>query len=85
MEAAFPSTRQLVDFKSGDDDVEEAKFFDDELRRTLCECMDTPVMVVSVTGVFRSGKSFLLNLMVTYLRHLSKTVSIVPYLELLPF
>ena len=34
-----------------------------------------PVLVASVTGVFRSGKSFLLNLMVTYLEHNKQSVS----------
>ena len=33
---------------------------------------DKQVVVISITGVFRSGKSFLLNLLETYLEYYSK-------------
>ena len=38
---------------------------------------DYPAMVVSITGAHRSGKSFLMNLMVTYLQYLTDNVSTV--------
>ena len=36
------------------------------------ECKNTPFLVISVNGVKRSGKSFLCNLIICYLRHISK-------------
>ena len=39
----------------------------DRLEQLLSGVLDHPVLVVSITGEFRSGKSFLLNLMTTYL------------------
>ena len=39
----------------------------DAVKAVLREVEDLPLLVVSVTGEFRSGKSFLLNLMTIYL------------------
>ena len=70
----YTNTVQLVEFKDGDDSGKDAKFFVDNLAQTLAPCGDLPVKVISLTGVFRSGKSFLLNIIVTYLQHLQQTV-----------
>ena len=43
------------------------KFDHDSLHEALDEVENFPVMVVSISGEFRSGKSFFLNLMTTYL------------------
>ena len=74
-EKAFPSTLPIVSFLPGDDNVEKAVFHHENLAVALKGCEDIPVLVASVTGVFRSGKSFLLNLMVTYLEHHKQSVS----------
>ena len=74
-EKAFPSTLPIVSFVPGDDNVEKAVFHHENMAVALKGCEDIPVLVASVTGVFRSGKSFLLNLMVTYLEHHKQSVS----------
>ena len=69
---------QIVEFakKSKQKDGENlASFHLDVLKDIMKGTEDLPALVVSITGVFRSGKSFLLNLMLTYLSHLSENVS----------
>lgn len=69
---------QIVEFakKSKQKDGENlASFHLDVLNDIMKGTEDLPALVVSITGVYRSGKSFLLNLMLTYLSHLSKNVS----------
>ena len=36
------------------------------------QCKDIPFLVISINGIKRSGKSFLCNLIICYLRYLSK-------------
>lgn len=70
---------QIVEFGANAKEVDGKKLatFDAEkLLKLLGGCEDLPVIVVSITGVFRSGKSFLLNLLVTYLEYVSKHVSL---------
>lgn len=49
---------------------DKAVFNDHHIEAVLKSVKELPVIVVSVAGLFRSGKSCLINLMVTYLRHL---------------
>ena len=74
-EKAFPSALPIVSFVPGDDNVEKAVFHHENLAVALKGCEDIPVFVASVTGENRSGKSYLLNMMVTYLEHHNQSVS----------
>ena len=71
---------QIVEFakkskKKKSDDNSLAKFHVRKLEAIMKGVEDYPALVVSITGVYRSGKSFLINLMITYLRYLSENVS----------
>ena len=71
---------QIVEFakkskKKKSDDNSLAKFNVGKLEAIMKGVEDYPALVVSITGVYRSGKSFLINLMITYLRYLSENVS----------
>ena len=72
---------QIVEFakkskkKKSDDNNSLAKFNVRKLEAIIKGVEDYPALVVSITGVYRSGKSFLINLMITYLRYLSENVS----------
>lgn len=57
-----------------------SQFYKDNFVAVLKRVEEYPTIVVSVTGLFRSGKSFLVNLMITFLEHLQK----VGYLWVLP-
>ena len=52
-----------------------ATFHPERLAAVMYGMEKYPALVVSITGVFRSGKSFLVNLMITYLQYLSENVS----------
>ena len=49
------------------DEAVKPTLYVDRLAAVLEEVQDIPLLVVSVTGEFRSGKSFLLNLLTIYL------------------
>ena len=48
-------------------DSEKVKFFNDVIERIICGYENHPLLVISVLGKRRTGKSFLLNLLATYL------------------
>lgn len=52
------------------------KFHKEIVAQVLKNVEDYPTIVVSVAGLFRSGKSFLVNLMITFLQHLIKVSDI---------
>ncbi|XP_033114516.1 atlastin-2-like, partial [Anneissia japonica] len=57
---------QIVDIKNN-----KLVLYEEKLAGILMQAQlkDIPVMVVSVAGLFRAGKSFLLNLLVKYFSH----------------
>ena len=56
-------------------DISHTEFNVGKLEAMMKGVEDYPAMVVSITGAYRSGKSFLMNLMVTYLQYLTDNVS----------
>ena len=56
-------------------EISGAKFNVGKLEAIMKGVEDHPAIVVSITGDYRSGKSFLMNLMVTYLQYLTDNVS----------
>ena len=72
--ASGDMTLPLVTFKQGDEAAKNSKFHEESLSSALYGFEEYRLLIVSVTGVFRSGKSFLMNLMVTFLQHLSEKV-----------
>ena len=64
----------ILDFEHTEDENIQP-IFNDELFAEIFrqpDCQDIPFLVVSVEGAVRSGKSFLCNLMVCYLRNLAQ-------------
>ena len=65
-------TERIIQFERDQGGKPVVEFQHEVLSDALISCRDKPVVVICVTGEFRSGKSFLLNLLVTFLNHLSK-------------
>ena len=65
-------TDRIIQFERDTEGKPIVTFDHDVLATALRGCEKKPVLVICVTGEFRSGKSFLLNLLVTFLNHLSK-------------
>ena len=80
----YTKVEQIVDFAKNSQtkaaDGSLANFYPGVLQKILLTPRCDKALVVSITGVFRSGKSFLLNLMITYLNHLNKYVSWFKYM-----
>ena len=77
----YTKVEQIVQFaekSQSKSDGSLATFYPGAMEKILLAPKCDRALVVSITGVFRSGKSFLLNLMITYLNHLSKYVSLLP-------
>jgi len=55
----------IVTFESGQPQIKE-----EELLKVLEKVANLPLVIVSMIGVARSGKSFLLNLYINYLTYL---------------
>ena len=51
-----------------------------EILNSVPNARDKPIMLQAVAGAFRTGKSFLLNLHVSYLEH-QKKVSLIPNIK----
>ena len=55
----------------------------EQVIQTRPEIKDLPTIVISIGGVTRSGKSFLLNLLVNYMTHIEKvnytTTKLLPF------
>ena len=64
-------TLQIAEFELVEGKV-KARLHSEVLERSLQDVGSHPLLVVSISGVFRSGKSFLLNLMLSYLNSMSK-------------
>ena len=67
--ASLTTPRTVVDF---DDATASYKLSEIESLITGADAWDTEVFVLSITGVFRGGKSFLLGLFQTYLDYICK-------------
>jgi len=57
----------IVTFESGQPQIKEK-----ELLKVLEKVGNLPLVIVSMIGIARSGKSFLLNLYINYLTYLEK-------------
>ena len=66
------NTKKIIEFEKDQDEKPVAVFNNKALDEALEGFENVPILVICVTGEFRSGKSFLLNLLVTYLNHLNK-------------
>ena len=68
-----PSARavQLVQFEENSN---RPFFSEDELKKVVCSpaVRDLPTIVISIGGVARSGKSFMLNLFISYLSYVEE-------------
>ena len=68
-----PSARavQLVQFEENSN---RPFFSEDELKKVVCSSAvrDLPTIVISIGGVARSGKSFMLNLFISYLSYVEE-------------
>lgn len=60
---------QLVEFEEG---TNNPIFFPDRLQRTLKNVEHLPLIVYSIAGMARTGKSFMMNLFVCFLTHVEK-------------
>lgn len=60
---------QLVEFEEG---TNNPVFFPDQLKITLKDVEDLPLIVYSIAGMARTGKSFMMNLFVCYLTYVEK-------------
>jgi len=58
---------EIVTFESGQPQIKEK-----ELHKVLKKVGNLPLVIVSMIGIARSGKSFLLNLYINYLTYLEK-------------
>jgi len=58
---------EIVTFESGQPQIKEK-----ELLKVLEKVSNLPLVIVSMIGVARSGKSFLLNLYINYLTYLER-------------
>ena len=73
---------QIVQF---DDHLVRATLNDRAVKEVIearPEILDLPTVVVSIGGVTRSGKSFLLNLLVNYFRYSEKVGNAIKLIEL---
>ena len=62
---------QLVQFEENSN---RPFFSEDELKKVVCSpaVRDLPTIVISIGGVARSGKSFMLNLFISYLSYVEE-------------
>lgn len=57
----------------GEESAQKSQFFTDAFNKVFQDCApETTLLSLAITGKRRSGKSFLLNMMVTYLEYLEK-------------
>ena len=73
MEQIVEFSKSRKQWKSHDNSF--TKFNVGKLEAIMKGVEDYPAIIVSITGDYRSGKSFLMNLMVTYLQYLTDNVS----------
>ena len=67
----YSQTVKFVSLPEDDDNMAHAYIDTDCFGRILEGLQDMPVMIVTISGEYRTGKTFLLNLMATYLEHMT--------------
>ena len=67
----YSQTVKFVSLPEDDDNMAHACIDTDSFGRILEGLQDMPVMIVTISGEYRTGKTFLLNLMATYLEHMT--------------
>jgi len=70
MESLFGEDHKVVDIVTFDSGCSEIK--EKELLKVLKEVINLPLVIVSMIGIARGGKSFLLNLYINYLTYMEK-------------
>ena len=70
----YSETVKIVNLPKNDESLAAPQFDVASLDEVLAGLEEFPVLIVTISGQFRSGKSFLMNLMATYLEHLQNVI-----------
>ena len=65
-------TARLIDFKKDGSGKQIVRLHENVLEAVFKNERHLSVLLLSITGAFRSGKSFLMNLVAMYLEHIEK-------------
>ena len=66
------NTVKIIDFKKEGERKYKVELDEYRLNKILEPVQHIPIIVLSITGAFRTGKSFFMNLVATYLEHKSQ-------------